>query len=156
MQKAARKIGFGLAVTALMSALALPASAQTFGRAIAEGEYATEGYFAILIVEEMRRDVRQTWNAENAIAALSQLGMEPLDGWDANATLTEGAMVHMLRFIDIAIFTENAEREVTKLEARSIIKKFRREFVANIEDFILNDNTTTTSVDDWTLEHPSP
>ena len=155
MKNSARKLGLGVVAALIMGALAGPTSAQ-MGPAFAQGEYATEGYFAILMVEDMRLNVRQTWNKENAIKALTGLGIEPLDGWDADATLTEGSMVFLLRFIDVPIYTENPPREVTILEARSIVKKFRRHFVVNIEEFILNDNTTFTSVDEWTMEHPSP
>ena len=154
LKNVARKLGLGVIAAVVASSLAIPASAQ-LGPAFSQGEYATEGYFAILMVEEMRLNVRQTWNKENAIQGLMNLGMEPLDGWDADATLTEGTMVFLLRFIDIPIYTENPEREVTILEARSIIRKFRRHFVINIEEFVLNDNTTFTAVDEWTMEHPS-
>jgi len=150
-----RKLGIGLVSALLVGAVAGPASAQ-MGPAFAQGEYATEGYFAILMVEQMKLNVRQTWNKENAVQALVNLGIEPLDGWDADAVLTEGEMVHLLRFIDIPIYTENPEREVTVLEARSIVKKFQRRFVVNVEAFILNDNTTLTTVDEWTMMHPSP
>jgi len=155
LKNSARKLGLGLVAATLAGCLATSASAQ-LGPAFSQGEYATEGYFSILMVEEMRLNVRQTWNKENAIQGLMNLGIEPLDGWDADATLTEGTMVFLLRFVDIPIYTENPEREVTILEARSIIKKFRRHFVINIEEFILNDNTTFTAVDEWTMEHPSP
>jgi len=154
-QQIVRKLGVGVVSALLVGALAAPASAQ-MGPAFAQGEYATEGYFAILMVEAMKLNVRQTWNKENAIQGLQNLGMEPLDGWDADAVLTEGEMVHLLRFIDIPIYTENPEREVTVLEARSIIKKFQRRFVVNVEAFLLNDGTTLTAVDEWTMMHPSP
>ena len=149
------KLGFGVCLALLTGALAVPASAQ-MTPAFAQGEYCTQGYFAILMVENMKLNVRQTWNKENAIQALVNLGIEPLETWDGDATLTEGDMVFLLRFIDIPIYTENPEREVTVLEARSICKKFERRFVVNLEAFLMNDNTTFTAVDEWTMEHPSP
>lgn len=155
MKKTISKLGIGAVTALLLGALAAPASAQ-MGPAFAQGEYCTEGYFAILMVESMKLNVRQTWNKENAIQSLVNLGIEPLDSWDADATLTEGTMVHLLRFIDIPIYTENPEREVTVLEARSVIKKFERRFVTNLEAFILHDDTTFTAVDEWVMEHPSP
>jgi hypothetical protein len=108
------------------------------------------------MVDAMRMNVRQTWNKENAVKAMTNLGIEPIKGWDADATLTEATMVHLLRFIDIPIYTENPEREVTILEARSIINKYERRIVTNIEVFTMGDNTTFTTVDEWTMEHPSP
>jgi hypothetical protein len=149
------KLGVAALVAALGSLVAVPASAD-MGPAFAQGEYCTEGYFAILMVEAMKVNVRQTWNKENAVKQLTGMGIEPIKGWDGDATLTEETMVFLLRFIDIPIYTENPEREVTILEARSIINKFERLFVKHVEVFILNDNTTATTVDEWTLEHPSP
>jgi hypothetical protein len=155
LKKSASKIGMGVIAALFAVSVAGTASAQ-LGPAFSQGEYATEGYFAILMVEEMRLNVRQTWNKENGIQALVGLGIEPLDGWDGDATLTEGNMVFLLRFIDIPIYTENPEREVTILEARSIIQKYRRHFVVNIGEFLMGDNTTATAVDEWTMMHPSP
>lgn len=153
--KIVRKLGVGVASALLVGAVAGPASAQ-LGPAFAQGEYATEGYFAILLVEAMKLNVRQTWNKENAVQALVNLGIEPLDGWDPDAVLTEGEMVHLLRFIDIPIYTENPEREVTVLEARSIVKKYEEEYTVNFVTFMMNDGTTFTTVDEWTMMHPSP
>lgn len=149
-----RKLGIGVIAALLASVLAVPTQAQ-LGPAYSQGEYCTEGYFAILIVEEMKLNARQTWNKENAIKALENLGIQPLDGWDADATLTEGTEVFLLRFIDIPIYTENPEREVTILEARSIIKKYQRQFVQTFGIFTMGDNTTFTTIDEWTMEHPS-
>ena len=153
MKKIFGKLGVGAAL--LVSVVAAPASAQ-MGPAFAEGEYATEGYFAILMVEAMKLNVRETWDEEKAKDALTNLGIEPLDGWDCAATLTEGTEVFLLRFIDIPIYTENPEREVTVLEARSIIKKYERLFVVNLAAFTMADGTTATAVDERTMEHPSP
>lgn len=151
-----RKLAVGVLSTFLAIALiAVPAAAQ-LGPAHAQGEYATQGYFATLVVEQMKLNVRQTWDKESSVKALTDLGIEPMDGWNADDTLTEGTMVFLLRFIDIPIYTENPEREVTILEARSIIKKFERHFLENVEVFIMNDNTTFTTIDEWTMEHPSP
>ena len=145
-----------LAAILAVGLLAAPAAAQQLGEAHVQGEYATQGYFATLMVEEMRLNVRQTWDKESAVRQLTDLGIEPMDGWSADDTLTEGTMVFLLRFIDIPIYTENPEREVTILEARSIIKKFERHFLENVEVFVMNDNTTFTTIDEWTMEHPSP
>ena len=151
-----RKLAVGVVSTFLAVALiAVPAAAQ-LGPAHAQGEYATQGYFATLVVEQMKLNVRQTWDKESSVKALTDLGIEPMDGWNSDDTLTEGTMVFLLRFIDIPIYTENPEREVTILEARSILKKFERHFLENVEVFVMNDGTTFTTVDEWTLEHPSP
>lgn len=150
-----RWIGVGaLAALVAVGLSARPAKAE-LGPAMAQGEYATQGYFATLMVDKMRLNVRQTWDKENSVQALTDLGIEPLEGWGADQTLTEGTMVFLLRFIDIPIYTENPEREVTILEARSIIQKFQRHFLENVEVFTMNDNTTFTTIDEWTLEHPS-
>lgn len=151
-----QKLGAGALVALLaVSSLATPAAAQ-LGATTEQGEYSTQGYFAQLVVDAMRLNVRQTWNNENSIQALTDLGIEPLEGWASDQVLTEGDMVFLLRFIDIPIYTEMPEREVTVLEARSIIKKFERQFLENVEIFVLNDDTTATTIDEWTLEHPSP
>lgn len=154
-----RKLGAGALAAVLAAAtvgtVATPAGAQ-LGPAFAQGEYATQGYFATLIVDKMKVNVRQTWTAENAIQSLSDIGIEPLDGWSADETLTEGTMVFLLRFVDIPIYTASPEREVTVLEARSIIKKYERHFLTNVEVFTMNDGQTFTTVDEWTMEHPSP
>jgi len=151
-----RKLGVG-ALAAVLAAgmLATPASAQ-LGPAFAQGEYCTQGYFATLMVEKMKVNVRQTWTAENAVQSLTDMGIEPLEGWSADETLSEGDMVFLLRFVDIPIYTANPEREVTVLEARSILKKFERHFLTNVEVFMMHDGQTFTSIDEWTLEHPSP
>jgi hypothetical protein len=151
-----RKLGVG-AFAAILAAgvVATPASAQ-LGPAFAQGEYATQGYFATLLVDAMRVNVRQTWTAENAVQSLTDMGIEPLEGWSADQTLTEGDMVFLLRFVDIPIYTANPEREVTVLEARSILKKFERHFLTNVEVFMMHDGQTFTSIDEWALEHPSP
>jgi hypothetical protein len=133
---------------------ASPAKAQ-LGPAFAQGEYATQGYFATLLVDKMKVNVRQTWTPENAIQSLSDIGIEPLDGWSADETLTEGTMVFLLRFVDIPIYTADPEREVTVLEARSILKKYERHFLTNVEVFTMHDGQTFTTVDEWTMEHPS-
>ena len=149
------RLGVGaLAALVAVGVISTPAQAQ-LGPAFAQGEYATQGYFATLMVEQMRLNIRQTWNGENSVQALTDLGIEPLDGWAGDETLTEGTMVFLLRFIDIPIYTEHPEREVTVLEARSIIKKFERHFLTNVEVFVMNDGTTFTTVDEWTMEHPS-
>lgn len=153
-----RKIAVGVLATfftVAIMAIAAPAAAD-LGPAHAEGEYSTQGYFATLMVDQMKINVRQTWDKENSVKALTDLGIEPMDGWNPDDTLTEGTMVFLLRFIDIPIYTENPEREVTLLEARSILKKFERHFLENVEVFVMNDGTTFTTVDEWTLEHPSP
>ena len=143
-----RKLAVGVLSTFLAVAIiAAPAAAQ-LGPAHAQGEYATQGYFATLMVEQMKLNVRQTWDKESSVKALTDLGIEPMDGWNPDDTLTEGTEVFLLRFIDIPIYTENPQREVTVLESRSIIKKFERHFVTNIEVFRLNDNTTATTVDE--------
>ncbi len=150
-----RKLGVGAIAAILAAGLATSASAQ-LGPAFAQGEYCTQGYFATLMVDKMRVNVRQTWTAENSVQSLTDMGIEPLEGWSADATLTEGDMVFLLRFVDIPIYTANPEREVTVLEARSILKKFERHFLTNVEVFMMHDNQTFTSVDEWTMEHPSP
>ena len=152
----ARKLAVSaLAAFMAVALIAAPAAAQ-LGPAHAEGEYATQGYFATLMVDQMKLNVRQTWDKENSVKALTDLGVEPMDGWNPDDTLTEGTMVFLLRFVDIPIYTENPEREVTILEARSILKKFERHFLENVEVFVMNDGTTFTTIDEWTMEHPSP
>ena len=74
-----RKLGVGAFAAILAAGVsATPASAQ-LGPAFAQGEYATQGYFATLLVDAMKVNVRQTWTAENAVQSLSDTGIEPLD-----------------------------------------------------------------------------
>lgn len=158
-----RKLGAGALAAALAVGTMAPTASAQLGPASAQGEYCTQGYYATLLVENMRADVRQTWTAENAIQFLKDKGIEPLEGWSADETLTQGDMVFLLRFVDIPIYTADPEREVTILEARSIMKKFERKFMdgmtkamSNVAAFITVDGQTATTVDDYHLEHPLP
>jgi len=155
MSKTSR-LGLVAGATLLLASFATAAFAADANSAPAEGEFATQGYFATLLVDKMNVNVRETWTSESAIQSLTDIGMEPIEGWASDETLTEGTMVFLLRFVDIPIYTANPDREVTVLEARSIVKKFERHFLTNVEVFELRDGQTATSVDEWTLDHPSP
>lgn len=154
MSKTSR-LGLVAGATLLLASFATSTFAQD-ASSPSKGEFATQGYFATLLVDEMVVNVRETWTSESAIQSLTDMGMEPIEGWASDETLTEGTMVFLLRFVDIPIYTANPDAEVTVLEARSILKKFERHFLTNVEVFELHDGQTATSVDEWTLDHPSP
>src|SRR5688572_25415790 len=103
MSKTSR-LGLVAGAALLLAGLGTSAFAQS-ANSPAEGEYATQGYFATLLVDKMHVNVRETWTSESAIQSLTDMGMEPIEGWASDETLTEGTMVFLLRFVDIPIYT---------------------------------------------------
>jgi hypothetical protein len=130
-----------LTLAAALIALAVPFTfAQTPGT-----ETATQGDFAVLFVDYAKLDPEASWTAESAIDALIELGIEPLDGWDAEEPLTEGTMVFLLRFVDVPVFTADPDRLVTMNEARAMFERFERILIENVPALkMLTAETATT------------
>ena len=118
-----------------------------------ETEYCSQGEFARLLCEGGKIDPRTEWTDDSAIAKLGdELGIEPLDGWDKDATLTEGDMVFLVRHFDVPVFTAQPDREVTLVEARAMIGKFQRLLLEHVPSLLANDNQTATTI----VNHGAP
>ena len=108
-------------------------------------ETATQGEFAILFALYAKLDPQTEYTDQTAIDALKELGIEPLNGWDAAEPLTEGTMVFLLRFVDIPVFTAEPDRLVTMNEARAIFERFKKILIENMPAFrMLTQETATT------------
>ena len=119
-------------------------------------ETATQGEFAILFAQYAKLNPQTEYTGETAIDALKELGIEPLNGWDAAEPLTEGTMVFLLRFVDIPVFTAEPDRLVTMNEARAIFERFQRILIDNLPALRMLTMETATTHSVRALGNPAP
>ena len=134
-----RKAFVGLAVLGMCALVGGSAFA-------ANNDIATQGYFAILFCEATHFEAPPTgWTEKSACDTLASYGIEPLEGWDPNAELTEGVMVYLLRFIDIPIYTNNDGGRVTVKKAIAVLNRYKAWFVVAMPVFQASGESSTTT-----------
>lgn len=143
------KKALGIGALAMVAAL-LPAVA---GAQInANVPIISQGEFAELYVQNARLDPEAAWSADSAVDALMDLGIEPLNGWEPGADLTEGTMVLLLRFVDVPVFTAQPDRLVTVNEARAIFERFERLLIDHAPALTMVTGETATTIEG--MDHP--
>jgi len=115
------------AVLAIVLAAGLPAEPR---KAISQGD------FAVLFVTFLNLDPHRDWTPAEAVQVLGDdLGIEPMDGWNPEAPLTEGELVALIRVAKMPVLAPDPSRKVTPLEARAVLRRiehlYRHSFIPN-------------------------
>lgn len=121
---------FALCFFVLFMALPVLVSAQTAGANKAESErIITQGEFAVLYCQHIRLTPPiDGWTPESGVAAMSDQGINPTEGWDAEADLIERVMIELVHFAGIELETAYPERPVTVRKANKVFFTFSEIF----------------------------
>ncbi len=107
----------------------------------------SQGDFAALLAGHLNQPVPAGgWNAANATAFLTGLGLVPTAGsWNPTAILTDGDLVHILRLMGPNYFSPDPNAQVTWARAQAVLNRFG--------DFLHRYNLVARSSDGTTTTH---
>ena len=90
-------------------------------------EAITQGEFAILYVKALKiPSPPGGWTPQSAANQLTQLGIEPKEGWKLEEILTEQVMIDLLTPIGIPLFTHKPDKPVTRALANYVFIRFEK------------------------------
>jgi len=140
-----KRVLVGMVVAALLMGMSVAWAAD--GPVLEPERVMTQGEFAILMARSIvAKEPQEGYTTEEAVNFLTGLGVMPKDGWNANADLTEGAMVELVRFIGVHLSTLDPNLLVTVAKANLVFRRYERRFRTYILYKMNADNWTDSTI----------
>jgi len=105
----------------------------------------TKGDFAALLASNLKTPVPAGgWNASNAPAFLSGIGLSPMSGaWNPSEKLNDGDLVHILRQMGQPFYSAEPDSIVTWGRAYAVLAQFQDFFKTYAINRTASNDTTT-------------
>jgi len=104
-----------------------------------------QGAFAVMVAEHLNTEAPNGgWTVPEAVRFLSDLGVAPTSGWQADTSLNQAEMVHTLRTLGLDVYTSHPEQIVSYSQARAIFFTYDNFFKNwDLKTKTIQQNTTT-------------